>query len=159
MTRMATASAILAVALSLSLGQAASLAAEEAQPAAATGATAAEEALPRLEQTAPENPLARFEIVSLGSYPITIFYVDLAFDLQRWIANGYDPAYTPIFSATTATLTDTQRLQRLGVALGVSVVIGTIDAIIHASKVKAARRLREAKISVDAEGEAPGTAP
>jgi hypothetical protein len=110
------------------------------------------DALPRLdpEQKA-ENPFLRFEIVSLGSYPITLFYTDFGFDLQRWVAKGYDSAYAPwpFKSTFSATLTDSERLTRLGVALGVSFAVGAVDAIIHASKVKAAKRLREARLSID----------
>lgn len=125
------------------------LEAQTASTASATAATPAEDALPQLQDEKAENPFSRFEIVSLGSLPITVFYVDLGFDLQAWIASGYDSAYTPIVSATNSSLNDTQRLQRLGVALGVACVIGAIDAIIHASKVKAAKRLREAMMSSD----------
>jgi hypothetical protein len=104
------------------------------------------DALPKLDQGKAENPLSRFEIVSLGSYPITLFYVDFAFDFQRFIANGRDPAYAPWpFKGTFSTsLSDSERLTRLGVALGVSFAVGALDAMIHASKIRAAERLREA---------------
>jgi hypothetical protein len=129
---------------------------------ASLGAQAASnaDALPRLDQEKPENTFLRFEIVSLGSYPITLFYTDFAFDLQRFFANGRDPAYAPWpFKGTfSASLDDSQRLTRLGVALGVSFAVGTIDAIIHASKVKAANRLREARLSIDPPGPS-GSAP
>lgn len=126
-----------------------STAAPGAAAASSTAAAPGEEALPQLEQVKTENPFSRFEIVTLGSFPITIFYVGLGFDFQTWIASGYDSAYAPIFSAKNSSLNDSQRLQRLGIALGVSCLVGTIDAIIHASKVKAAKRLREAKMSID----------
>jgi hypothetical protein len=119
------------------------------------------DALPQLDQEKKaENPFLRFEIVSLGSYPFTLFYTDFGFDLQRWFANGYDSAYAPWpFKGTySAPLDDSQRLTRLGVALGVSFVVGAVDAIIHASKVKAAKRLREARLSLgssDSNGPTP----
>ena len=121
-----------------------------AVPSTAATAAPADDALPRLEEAKLENPFSRFEIVTLGSFPITIFYADLGFDLKAWIASGYNSAYAPIVGATNSSLTDSQRLQRLGVALGISFLVGTIDAIIHASKVKAAKRLRDARMSIDA---------
>lgn len=123
-----------------------------AAPSAAASATAApaDDALPRLEEPKMENPFSRFEIVTLGSFPITVFYADIGFDLQAWIASGYNSAYAPIVGTTNSSLTDSQRLQRLGVALGISCLVGTIDAIIHAYKVKAAKRLRDARMSIDA---------
>jgi hypothetical protein len=109
------------------------------------------DALPRLDQEKSENPFLRFEIVSLGSYPITLFYTGFAFDLQRYLANGRDSAYAPWpFKGTySASLSTSERLTRLGVALGVSFAVGAVDAIIHASKVKAAKRLHEARQSID----------
>jgi hypothetical protein len=117
-----------------------------ALPAGAEGSgsqTAAADALPELVESKPENPFSRFEIVSLGSYPITLFYVDFAFDLKRYYDNGFDSAYIPLLSSSS--LTDKDRWTRLGVALGVSCFVGVLDAIIHAAKVQAAKRQSEAE--------------
>ena len=124
-----------------------------AQAAPEAPAAPNSDALPRLEQPKTENPFSRFEIVSLGSFPITLFYVDFGFDLQGWFAHGRDVNYAPwpfkgIYSTA---LTDSQRLTRLGAALGVSFAVGAVDAIIHAGKIKAAKRLREARLSGNAE--------
>jgi hypothetical protein len=113
---------------------------------AASASPTASPALPELSEVnegKPENPFYRFEIVSLGSYPITLFYVGLAFDFKRYSDNGFDSAYVPLFSDDS--LTDSDRWVRLGAALCVSCVVGAIDAIIHDSKVKAAKRLRAAE--------------
>jgi hypothetical protein len=118
-------------------------------------AAADEDSLPEPDQVKEENPFSRFEIVSLGSYPIMLFYVGFAFDLQRYFASGNDPNYAPWpFTTSYSTpLSNSERLTRLGVTLGVSCAIGAIDAIIHASKVKAAKRLREARMSIDSGSE------
>jgi hypothetical protein len=131
-------------------------------PLAAQAAPAPEATrLPSLDPKPSENPLGRFEIVSLGSYPLALFYVDFAFDLQRYFANGTDPAYAPwpFKSSYSPALSESERLTRLGVALGFSFAVGAIDAYIHASKARAAKRLREAMLSVDSSGQAapPGT--
>jgi len=62
-------------------------------------------------------------------------------------------------------LTDNDRWGRLGAALCVSCVVGAIDAIIHDSKVKAAKRQRateaasEDAAKADAEAEPAASAP
>ncbi len=122
-------------------------------PAAAPGAAAAppaaapSDALPLFKPAeAPENPLLRLEIVSLGSFPITLFYTGFIFDLQRYIANGFNVNYAPwpVQSIYSAQLSDTDRLTRVGVALGFSLVVGGIDAYLHQQKLKKARRLHDA---------------
>ncbi|MCK7480367.1 MAG: hypothetical protein M0C28_26285 [Candidatus Moduliflexus flocculans] len=37
----------------------------------------------------------RFEIISLGAFPILLFYTRVAFDLRRWVGNGFDATYAP----------------------------------------------------------------
>jgi hypothetical protein len=142
-----------AAVLSYLLGIAA-LGAQALPAATASPAAQAAPAAPKLEQVMEENPISRFEIVSLGSFPITLFYVDFGFDLQNWLAHGRDPNYAPwpFKGSYTSVLDDSQRLTRLGVALGVSLAVGAVDAIIHASKVKAAKRLREAMLSMPPAG-------
>jgi hypothetical protein len=108
--------------------------------------------LPELNVAKPENPFYRFEIVSLGSYPITLFYVGFAFDLERYYANDFSSSYIPLVSSSS--LTDSDRWARLGAALGVSFLVGAIDAIIHDSKVKAAKRLHAASLEASANASA-----
>jgi hypothetical protein len=109
-------------------------------------------------QTGSENPFRRFEIVSLGSFPILLFYSDFSFDLGRYFANGFDSAYTPwpFKNQYSAPISDSERLTRIGAALGASIVVGAIDAYIHNEKSKKAKRLREAR---DALGALPSEAP
>jgi hypothetical protein len=134
-----------------------SLTAEDVAPSNPSSTSpAASSALPELSELneeKPENPFYRFEIVSLGSYPITLFYVGLALDFKRYYDNGFNSAYAPLVS--DGSLADSDRWVRLGAALGVSCLVGAIDAIIHDSKVKAAKRLRAAETEAESASSAP----
>lgn len=92
------------------------------------------------EKKAPENPWRRFEIVSVGAFPISLFYVGFGFDLERYIGSNFDYNYAPWPLSTSTSITDTDRVVRIASAVGLSLVIGGIDAIIHAAKVRAAQR-------------------
>jgi hypothetical protein len=124
-------------------------AAAQAVPAAAAAGTtsaagsANADALPDLAEAKSENILLRFEIVTLGSFPITLFYTDLGFDIYRYFDKlNTDPDnssyYIPLFNSIV--LKDEESLQRLGVALGLSVSVGIADAVIHLLKVRDAKR-------------------
>jgi len=107
--------------------------------------------------TKDENPLLRFEIVSLGSYPFSLLYVGFAADLARYYGNGRDPAYAPwpFNSSSSVSLDNAERMQRLEAALCVSFAVGLVDAFIHAQKVKKAKRLRAALLDAAAAESAP----
>jgi hypothetical protein len=129
-----------ALALLLALGIASS-AAEEGTPIPTAGFKAAP------DEAKAEHPLLRFEIVTLGSYPISMFYVGFAYDIMRYYDNGRDPAYAPWpfnSGSSSVALDNSERVERLKAALYFSISVGLIDAVIHASKVKKAKRLREA---------------
>jgi len=118
-----------------------------APAAAAPAAQAPSDALPLFKPNqAPENPLLRLEIVSLGSFPIMLFYTGFVFDLQRFIATDFNLSYAPwpYQSIYSAQLSDSERLTRVGVALGASLVLGGVDAYLHQLKLKKARRLHDA---------------
>jgi hypothetical protein len=118
-------------------------------------------ALPTIVTEKGENAFSRLEIVSFGSFPIMLFYTGFAFDLQRFFANGFDSAYAPwpFQSSYSAPLSDSDRITRLGVALGASLIVGGIDAYFHAEKVKKARRLHEAALPPPAAVGAEPTSP
>ena len=141
------AQSIVLAALIFGLAAAESLTAQTqaSSPSAAPAAAASSTALP-LAPSGPENPFRRFEIVSLGTFPIMLFYSDFGFDLQRYSAHNFDSLYAPwpIKSPTSAPLTDSERYARIGVALGACVIVGAIDAYFHAMKVRKARRLHDA---------------
>ena len=98
----------------------------------------------------PENPFSRFEIISLGSFPIMLFYTGFTFDLGRYVANSFNASYAPwpFQNEYSVALTDSDRLTRIGAALGASMVVGAIDAYLHAEKLKKARRLHAAAESL-----------
>ena len=112
-----------------------------------------------------ENPFSRFEIVSLGAFPIMLFYTSFAFDLGSYVANGFDSTYAPwpFKSAKSAVLSDKDRITRLSVTLGASLIVGAVDAYMHAKKLEKAKRLREASETLSApppnQGSSPPPAP
>jgi hypothetical protein len=132
----------------LALVFATTAAADSASSSGDQSASAAD--LPEIgQERAPENPFLRFEIVSLGSYPIVLFYTDLAFDCWRYYEKDFDSSYIPLVSSVS--LKDSERWTRLGAALGAACTVGAIDAIIHASKQKAAKRLHAAALEAAAQ--------
>jgi hypothetical protein len=134
-------------------GLLAALVASAALSLGAQGAGSKGDPIPLTLPVKEENPFGRFEIVSLGAFPIMLFYVGFAFDLERYVENGFDTSYAPwpFKGATSATLSDKERITRLSVALGSSLIIGGVDAYLHAKKVKAARLAREAAVDSGAE--------
>jgi hypothetical protein len=123
----------------------------EAEPASSPAATQALDSGAAKE----ENPFSRFEIVSLGAVPIVLFYTDFAFDLQRCATHDFSRAYAPwpIKDESYVALTQKEVAWRLGTALGLSFAGGAVDGLIHASKLKAAKRLREARQTIESEAE------
>ncbi len=131
-----------------------------------TGATPSSSSSPSADSllagsAIPENPFRRFEIVSLGAFPIMLFYSGFFFDLQRYFVNDFNSLYAPwpFQSSTSAPLTDADRYTRIGAALGACAVVGLVDAYLHHLKVVKAERLREATESdAPPQVESPGGA-
>ncbi len=106
-------------------------------------------------ETKPENPWRRFEIVSIGAFPIALFYTGFGYDLGGYIGSGFDSRYAPWPFQNSASIlpTDSQRLTRIASAVGLSLFIGGIDAIIHAAKIRAEARQEAAKrVELDSAG-------
>ncbi|MBL8968444.1 MAG: hypothetical protein JNG85_15680 [Spirochaetaceae bacterium] len=105
-----------------------------------------------------EKALRRFEIVALGSFPFTLFYTGLGFDTAGYIDSGFEAAYAPwpFKNERSVALTSSERLVRLGVAAGASLVIAGIDALIRGMELRreaeASRRLLETGSSGDSRG-------
>ena len=75
------------------------------------------------------HDLRRFEVVGIGSFPITFFATSLVYDFSTYAAHGWDPVYAM----------GTQRDRRdigiiVGTAAGLSVAIATVDMIINVRK-------------------------
>jgi hypothetical protein len=128
-----------------------------ALPRLGAQATANAGALEVSDEIKKENPLLRLEIVTLGSYPLALFYVGFIYDIQRYYENDRDSAYAPwpFRGSNSVALDNSERMARLEAALALSLTVGVIDGIIHASKVKKAKRLREARLEAAAEGALP----
>ncbi len=74
----------------------------------------------------------RFEIVSLGVFPILLFYTRLAADLQRYASNNLDGTFVPwpFKNENSYTPTDSEQLSYVLTAAGLSMVFGAVDAIL-----------------------------
>jgi hypothetical protein len=99
-----------------------------------------------------ESTLRRFEIISLGAFPIMLFYSDFSFDLVRFLASGFNGQYAPwpFKSSSSFSPEEGERLARIGVALGASIGVGIADALIRArSLAKEAAAVRAAESASD----------
>ncbi|HWR10512.1 MAG TPA: hypothetical protein VN445_01700 [Rectinemataceae bacterium] len=77
--------------------------------------------------------LRRIAIISVGSFPIALFYTNFVFDIARFAGNGFDVQYAPwpFKNQYSAEVSSGETFLRLGVSLGVSTVIGVLDALIR----------------------------
>ncbi|MDP2816325.1 MAG: hypothetical protein Q8O19_06575 [Rectinemataceae bacterium] len=73
----------------------------------------------------------RFEIISVGAFPIMLFYTDLGFGIGRYLSSGFDSRYAPWpFRDSSSILPDdSERLVRIGVAAGISFAIAIFDLV------------------------------
>jgi hypothetical protein len=108
-----------------------------------------------------ENPLGRLAIVTLGSFPILLFYTDFSFDLGKFFFNGFDANYAPwpFKSEYSDSPSAGEKAARIGVAIGASAAVGAIDYLIRLSRAKKARLQREALLELSAEEREAGTNP
>lgn len=108
-----------------------------------------------------ENGLRRFEILAFGSFPIALFYTNFGFELGAYIQSNFDSRYAPWpFSGEyTSSISDSERFGRMGVAVGISLLVAGVDAILVASleKRKAAAAART-QAGTQA-GPSPGASP
>ncbi|MDP3178489.1 MAG: hypothetical protein Q8M76_11345 [Spirochaetaceae bacterium] len=107
-----------------------------------------------------ENSLRRLEIISLGAFPIMLFYADFTFDMVRFLASGFDGGYAPwpFKSSSSFSPGDAERLARIGVALGASIGVGIADALIRErAQAKEEAEARAVESAMDAQSQAgPG---
>ena len=73
----------------------------------------------------------RFEIISLGAFPILLFYTRLAFDLRRYVNNGFQSTYAPwpFRNEYSYEPSDDEQVLSLLAAAGLSLAFGTVDAL------------------------------
>jgi hypothetical protein len=74
----------------------------------------------------------RFEIISLGAFPILLFYTRLAFDLRRYVDYGFESTYAPWPFRNEASYQPSDQEQVLSIltAAGLSLAFGTVDALL-----------------------------
>ncbi len=100
-----------------------------------------------LQPTEEEFPLwakdlRRAEIITFGSFPFTLLFATVGMDMYLWATNDWDPRYAPIVRPAGAVeMSVDQRLMTLGIALGASIVVATVDhIIIRVKRSNAAKR-------------------
>lgn len=75
------------------------------------------------------HDLRRYEVVAIGSYPITFFATSLIYDFSIYAANDFNPAYS---------MGSQRSGSDIGIIVGsaacVSLLIATVDMIINISK-------------------------
>ena len=119
------------------------------QPASPTAAVAPA-ALPQGFSTPQENFFRRFEIIALGSLPITLLYTNVGFQLYHFIDNGFDMSWAPwpFEGENTDSITDSERFTRIGIAAGAAVAVAGVDALIRYLQARKAERLAAAKAAL-----------
>lgn len=75
--------------------------------------------------------LRRYEVIAIGSYPITFFATSLIYDFSIYAANDFSPQYS---MGSQRSSSDIGII--IGSAAAVSLVIATIDLIVNTSKRK-----------------------
>ena len=139
------------------LGPLLGLGAEESGGSAASGGggqpaspPVASAALPQGFSAPQENFFRRFEIIALGSLPITLLYTNVGFQLYHFIDNDLDMSWAPWpFEVTnTDSITDSERFTRIGIAAGAAVAVAGVDALIRYLQARKAERLAAAKAAL-----------
>lgn len=66
-----------------------------------------------------------------GSFPFTYFFANLGFDLVRFGISGFDASYAPwpFRNPASVSIPGNERMARIAAALGISIIIGLVDAI------------------------------
>jgi len=103
-----------------------------ASPQAVVSPAAVPEPYTKDEFPAWATGVRRFEIVSLGVFPILLFYTRFAADLQRYATNNFDGTFVPwpFKNESSYAPTDSEQLSYVLTAAGLSMVFGAVDAIL-----------------------------
>jgi hypothetical protein len=72
-------------------------------------------------------------VTSAGAFPFAYFYTNFIFDGVRFVENGFDAQYAPWPFKTqySADVSVSETFVRLGVSLGMSAVVGLLDALVQ----------------------------
>lgn len=98
--------------------------------AAAPAVSALPEPYTKDEFPAWASGLRRFEIISLGAFPVLLFYTRFGFDFKRYAENGFDATYAPwpFKTENSYAMTDDEQLISVAAAAGLSLAFGALDA-------------------------------
>ncbi len=79
-----------------------------------------------------ETPLGRAGVLSIGVFPFSYFYAGLVLDFVRYYSHGFDASYAPwpFRTQNSIAYTNTEMWLRLGVSAAVSILFGTISALL-----------------------------
>lgn len=79
----------------------------------------------------PDTFIWRTVTTGAGSYPFTYFFTNLAFDLIRFGISGFDSSFAPwpFQNQNSASITNREKVARMGTAFGISIGIGLLDSI------------------------------
>ena len=104
-------------------------------------------ALPSGFSAPQEGFFRRFEIIALGSLPITLLYTNVGFQLYHFIDNDLDMSWAPwpFEGENTDSITDSERFTRIGIAAGAAVAVAGVDALIRYLQARKAERLAAAR--------------
>ncbi len=79
------------------------------------------------------HDLRRYEVIAVGSYPVTFFATSLIYDFSIYASNSFDPSYS---------MGSQRSGQDIGIIMGTaavtSLIIATVDLIINVNKRKKA---------------------
>lgn len=72
-------------------------------------------------------------VTGAGTFPFAYFYTNFIFDGVRFIENGFDVQYAPWPFKTqySAEVSVSETFVRLGVSMGISAVVGILDALVQ----------------------------
>ncbi len=79
--------------------------------------------------------LRRYEVIAIGTYPITFFASSLIYDFSMYAANDFNPSYS---MGSQRSGNDIGII--IGSAVCISLVIATVDLFINTSKRKKAEK-------------------
>ncbi len=76
--------------------------------------------------------LRRFEIVFFGTIPFSFLYASAGYSLYTYASHDWDPSYAPplLGNKTPPILTNSQKVQIIGISLGISTAAAVLDFFI-----------------------------
>ena len=76
--------------------------------------------------------LRRFEIVFFGTVPFSFLYASAGYSIYTYASHSWDPAFAPALlgNRTPPLLTNSQKVQIIGISLGLSTAAAVLDFFI-----------------------------